>query len=318
VGDPLDLARVEPADLAHPLGGVGGHGVADRLEADGVLGDEPRIGQPVADDHVQHAVVEGGVGAGPQPHVLVGGAGHGRLPRVDHHQPGAAVPGPPEVLHGDREALGDVGAGDHDHLGLQQVGPGVAGPVDAEGLLVGGGRRHHAEPPVVVDVAGAQGHPGELAHQVGLLGGHAGAAEHPEGVRPVGLLDAADLRHGRVQGRLPGDRVQRPVPAVAQQRGEQPVRVVDLLVGDHALGAQPLLVDVVVARLHADDTTIHDPQVHAALHAAERAVGGDQALAGHGGLPVGGRLAAGLAAEVTGAGRDDRVAHLKPRLTVSR
>src|SRR4029450_5762298 len=38
VGHPLDLAGVEPADLAHPLGGVGGHGVADRLPADGVRG----------------------------------------------------------------------------------------------------------------------------------------------------------------------------------------------------------------------------------------------------------------------------------------
>jgi hypothetical protein len=94
--------------------------------------------------------------------------------------------------------------------------------------------------------------------------------------------------------------------------------MVDLLVGDHALGAQPLLVDVVVARLHADDTTVGDPQVHAALHAAERAVGGDQALAGHGGLPVGGRLAAGLAEEVPGARRDDRVAHQNPRLMASR
>src|SRR4029453_11294521 len=38
VGDPLDLARVEPADLAHPLGGVGGHGVADRPPTHGGLG----------------------------------------------------------------------------------------------------------------------------------------------------------------------------------------------------------------------------------------------------------------------------------------
>jgi hypothetical protein len=287
-----------------------------------VLGDEALVGEPVAGEHVQHAVVEGGVGAGPQGHVLVGGAGHGRLARVDHHQLGPAVPGPPEVLHGHREALGDVGPGDHDHLGLEQVGPGVAGPVDAEGLLVGGGRRHHAEPPVVVDVTGAQGHPGELAHQVGLLGGHAGPAEHPEGVAPVGGLDPLDLGHDPVQGRLPGDRVQRPVPGVAQQRAEQPVRVMDLLVGDHPLGAEPQLVDVVVAGLDPDDATIHDPEVHAALDAAERAVGRDQPLTGGGRLPVDGQLGPAGAAEVPDPGGHHRVAdgvgHLNPRLTASR
>jgi hypothetical protein len=242
--------------------------------------------------------------------------------RVHHHQLGPPVPGRPEVLHGHREALGDVAAGDDDQLGLQQVGPGVAGPVDAERLLVGGRRRHHAEPPVVVDVARAQRHPGELAHQVGLLGGHAGPAEHADGVASVGGLDAPQLGHDPLQGGLPGDRVQGGVAAVAQQRGEQPVGVVDLLVGDHPLGAQPQLVDVVVARLHADHATTHHPQVHAALDPAERAVGRDQPLTRGGRLPVGGRLAAGLAAEVAGAGWHHRVAHvgghLKPRFTPSR
>jgi hypothetical protein len=322
VGDPLDLARVEAADLAHPLRGVGGDGVAHLLEADGVLGDEALVGQAVADEHVQHAVVEGGVGAGPQGDVLVGGAGHGRLARVDHHQLGPPVPGPPEVLHGHREALGHVAAGDDHEVGLQQVGPGVAGPVDAEGLLVGRGRRDHAQPPVVVDVAGAQRHPGELAHQIGLLGGHAGPAEHPEGVAPVGRLDPPDLGHDPVEGRLPGDGVQRPVPPVAHERGEQPVGVVDLLVGDHPLGAQPQLVDVVVAGLDPDHAAVLDPEVHAALHAAERAVGRDQALAGRGGLPLGGRLAAPGAAEVAHPRGHHRVARRgrqrNPRLTASR
>jgi hypothetical protein len=330
VGDPLDLARVHPADVPDALGGVGGHGVAHRLPADRVLCDEALVGEPVAHDDVQHAVVEGRVGARPHPHVLVGGAGHGRLARVDHDQLGAPVPGAPEVLHEDREALGDVGPRGHDDLGFQQVGPRVAGPVDAEGLLVGRRRRHHAQAPVVVEVAGAQGHAGELAHQVGLLGGHAGPAEDPEGVAPVGVLDAPHLAGDAVQGGLPGHRAQGPVPPVAHERGEQPVGVVDLLVGHDPFGAQPHLVDVVVAGLDADDAAFADPQEHAALHAAEAAVGGDQLLAGRGRLPPGGRLAARLAAEVAGARRHDRVArtlgsrsaspgaHRNPRLTWSR
>jgi hypothetical protein len=85
-------------------------------------------------------------------------------------------------------------------------------------------------------------------------------------------------------------------------RGEEPVGVVDLLVGNHPLGAQPQLVDVVVARLDADHPALGDPQVHAALDAAERAVGGDEPLARGGRLPVGGRLGAAGAAEVADTG----------------
>jgi hypothetical protein len=208
---------------------------------------------------------------------------------------------------------------DHDDLGLQQVGPRVASAVDAERLLVGRRGRDHAEPAVVVDVTGAERDPGELAHQVGLLGGHARPAEHAEGVTPVGVLDAPHFTGDPVEGGLPRHRAQRRVPGLAHERGEQPVRVVDLLVGDHPLGAQPHLVDVVVARLDADDAALTDPQVHAALHAAEGAVGRDQPLAGRGRLPLGRRRAAGFAPEVTGAGRHDRVARpgaqLNPRLT---
>ena len=100
--------------------------------------------------------------------------------------------------------------------------------------------------------------------------------------------------------------MQRPVPGVAHQRAEQPVRVVDLLVGDHPWG-RAQLVDVVVAGLDPDHPALGHPEVHAALDAAEAAVGRDQPLAGRGGLPVGGRLGPAGAAEVADPGGDHRV-----------
>ena len=88
----------------------------------------------------------------------------------------------PEVVGGDRRALGDVRAGDEDHLRLRDVAPRVGAAIDAEDLLRRGRRRHHAEPAVVVDVGGPHGHARELAHQVRLLVGQRGAGQHGEGV----------------------------------------------------------------------------------------------------------------------------------------
>jgi hypothetical protein len=82
------------------------------------------------------------------------------------------------------------------------------------------------------------------------------------------------------------DEVQRLVPAAAlqgaalaaaaQHRVAQAIRVADLLVGDHPLGAQMALVVREVARLDAGHLAVGDPQIHAALHAAEGAVGRHQ------------------------------------------
>ena len=63
---------------------------------------------------------------------------------------------------------------------------------------------------------------------------------------------------------------------VSRTAGRAAGPVVDLLVGDHPLGAQPQLVDVVVAGLDPDHPALGHPEVHAALDAAEAAVGRDQ------------------------------------------
>lgn len=211
----------------------------------------------------------------------------------------------PHVLGHHGEALADVGARDQQAVGEQDVGEGVAGPVDAEGEFVGARGADHAESAVVVDVPGLEGDPGELSDQIGLFGEEAGPAEEPEGVVAVALLDALDLGDGEVERLVPGDLAEVLVTGAAQQRGGEPVGVVDLLVRVDPLGAQPHPVDVVVAGFDAEDLAAAvDAQMHPALHPAEAAVSGDERLAVLVGAPsVGGNPA--RVPEGPGAGRGE-------------
>lgn len=140
-GDLDDLGGGDAADVRGPLGGVGGDGGAHLVPAGGVLGEELLVGEPLADDDVQYGIEEGGVGAGLEGDVDVGGARDGRLARVDHDEGGTAVPGAPQVLGHDGEALPDVGPGDQQTVGEEDVGERIARPVDPEGELVGAGWR---------------------------------------------------------------------------------------------------------------------------------------------------------------------------------
>lgn len=333
-GDLDDLLGRDPADRRGTGGRVfGGLGLEFRPPG-GVVGEEVLVGEPFLDDDVQDGGEEGGVGAGLEGDVDVGGPGDGGLARVDDDEAGPAVPGSPDVLGHHGEALADVGARDEQAVGEQDVGEGVAGPVDAEGQFVGARRADHAEAAVVVDVPRLEGDPGELAHQIGLLGEQAGPAEEPEGVVAVGLLDALDLGDGEVERLLPGDLAEFLVAGVAHQRGGEPVGVVDLLIGVDALGTEPHPVDVVVAGFDAEDlaAAVH-AQIHPALDAAEAAVGRHERLAVLVGVPLVGRDAARVP-EGAGAGRgeggiqgDERSAvgsssrirgHLKPFFTWER
>ncbi len=304
-GDLDDLLGGDAADGGGAgrriLGGLG----LDLLPAGGVGGEVVLVGEPFGDDDVQYGGEEGRVGARLQGDVDVGGPGDGGLARVDDDEARPAVPGSPDVLGHHGEALAHVGAGDEQAVGEEDVGEGVAGPVDAEGELVGTGRADHAEAAVVVDVPGLEGDPGELAHQISLLGEEAGAAEEPEGVVAVGPLDALDLGDGEVERLVPGDLAELLVAGAAHERGGESVGVVDLLVGVDALGAEPHPVDVVVAGFDAEDlaAAVH-PQIHPALDAAEAAVGGDERLAVLVGVPLVGRDAARVP-EGAGAGRGE-------------
>ena len=151
--------------------------------------------EPVVLDHqMQDAVEERGVAARLDRQEQVAGPRDRRDARIDDDDLGALLAGLPDVVGRDRRALGDVGAAHQDHVGAEDVVPGIGGAVDPERLLVAGRGAHHAQPAVVVDVRRAQAHVGELAHQVGLLGGQARAGQQRERVPAVCGLDAIDLR----------------------------------------------------------------------------------------------------------------------------
>ena len=166
--------------------------------------------QPRCDHHVQHAVEDADVAARAHRDEEVGGAGDRRHARIEHDELRAVLARLPEIVGGDRRALGDVRAGDEDHLRLRDVAPRVGAAIDAENLLRRGRRRHHAEPAVVVDVGGAHGDPRELAHQVRLLVGQRGAGQHGEGVaarrRPGCAGSRARCGRARCPSRSAGSR----------------------------------------------------------------------------------------------------------------
>ena len=171
--------------------------VGDLLEPDGVRVDE-RVIEPVALDHdLQHAGEQRGVASRLDRQVQVAGARHRRDARILDDDLRALLARLPDVVGRDRRTLGDVRPGHPDHVGADHVGPRIGRAVDAERLLVGRAGADHAQPAVVVDERRLEADARELAEQIGLLGGEAGAAEDADGAGAVGLLDARDLQPRR-------------------------------------------------------------------------------------------------------------------------
>ena len=98
---------------------------------------------------------------------LPGGAG---FAGIDDDPPSAIVTLLPEIFVEDRKGLGTIRPREDQHLSKRYVAPRVGCPVDTKRLIVPGPGRHHAEPPVVVDVTSAESDPGKLAHYIGFLG----------------------------------------------------------------------------------------------------------------------------------------------------
>lgn len=109
-GDLDDLLGGDAADRGGAGGRVFGGLGLDLLPAGGVGGEIALVGEPFLDDDVQDGGEEGGVGAGLEGDVDVGGPGDGGLARVDDDEARPAVPGSPDVLGHHGEALSDVGA----------------------------------------------------------------------------------------------------------------------------------------------------------------------------------------------------------------
>ena len=112
--------------------------------------------------------------------------------------------------------VGDVGADEEDDIGVLHVGVGARRAVGAEGELVAGDGRGHAESGVAVVVAGAEAELDELAEGVELLGEELAGADDAEGFVAVALLNVAEaLDHG-VESFVPGDGSENAV--LAQER----------------------------------------------------------------------------------------------------
>ncbi len=138
-----------------------------------------------------------------------------------------------------------------------------------------GGRGRHAEPPVVVDHAGAQGNAGELAERVRLLVGQTAAAEAADRVGPVALLGVPDAGDDRAERLVPGSRAER-AGAVAgdrsQQWAEQALRVVEEVGRVPALRAQTAEVGREVRLRLEGGRPVARGHADAALQRAVRAV----------------------------------------------
>ena len=174
---------------ASDLGSTAGRPFTDRLgngvKPDRVLFDELAVEHVVLDDEMEYSVEERDVAPRLDGQEEIARARNRRDPRVDDDDLRASLSRLPHVARRDRRTLGDVRAGDDDELRLRDVRPRIGRAVDAESLLVGGARAHHAQAAVVVDVPGPESHAGELAHQVCLLGREARAAQDRECIRAV-------------------------------------------------------------------------------------------------------------------------------------
>ena len=176
--------------------------------------------------------------------IQIAGAGDRRDARILDDDLRALLARLPDVVGRDRRALGDVRAGDPDHVGADHVGPRVRRAVDAERLLVRGAGADHAQPAVVVDERRLQADARELPEQVGLLGRQAGAAEDADRAGAVGLLNPADLGGHASDGLLIRHRAEAVGRRrVAPQRRRQAIGMRALQVALHALRAEHAAIE---------------------------------------------------------------------------
>ena len=256
---------------------------------------QDHVGQP----QQQHEVGAGG-GLQVQSAVVVGHPGRGGTAGVDDDE-APVLAGVLQVLDERGHGLGGVRAQQQDGVGVVEVGHGERqAPVHPQRPVGGGRGGGHAEPAVVVDPRGPQGHPRELPQLVGLLVGQRPAAEDPHPVPAVPLLGGPELRGHPVQGRGPGHLLEDAVRP-AQQRCGEPCGVGEQLRRRPALPAHPAPVggelpggDLRVALRRGGHRT--GVQGHGALEGAVRAVGGRGAHAG--GSSWGRRDGAGLRAQM--------------------
>ncbi len=204
-----DLLLRHAGDALDELGPVAGGDGADLGEALGAALDVGLVDEAVAQQHVEDAVGERGVGARHRLQVQRRQLRRRRAARIDDDERAAAGLLRVEVAHEGRHRLGRVAAGEqHDVGALEILEREGQAAVEAEGLVRGRRARRHAVAAVVVDVGRADGDPRELAEEVGLLVGQGAAAEDADGVGAMGADRVAQAERDAIEGVAPADRHQ--------------------------------------------------------------------------------------------------------------
>ncbi|OIQ79003.1 hypothetical protein GALL_392840 [mine drainage metagenome] len=197
--------------------------------------------QPFGDDDVGQRVEQRDVGSRAQLQV-VGGVHVGAAHQVDAARVGddQSRAGAQSLLQPRREhrvRVGRVGADDQDHVGVVDRLEGLRSGRSAEGLPqpVAGRRMAHARAGIDVVVAESRAH--QLLHQIGFLVGAARRGDAADRAAAVLGLDAAELRRGVGDRRLPADLGPRLVDRTPDHRSRDAVLVRRVAPGEAALDA---------------------------------------------------------------------------------
>ena len=244
------------------------------VKADGVIGDKVVV-QPVVFDHqLQYAVKERNIAPRLDRQKEIAGAGNRGNTRINDDDLGTMFARLPDIIGSDRCTLSHIGSTNPDHLRAQDVAPGIGGAVNAKGFFVARRRAHHTKATVVVDVRRFEAHVSKLAHQIGLLGGQAGAAQQGKGVGAMLRLNTLNLRGDAVDGLVIVQCLEAAGRAgIARIGMEQAVGMGTLEIALHPFGAQfALIKGKVVTRFKADYLVCFDFEQNTALLTAKAAV----------------------------------------------
>ena len=204
---PRDLAdrrRVDTADLRGALGRVLLDELGQLAEVGDAVADERAVDEPARDHLVQHAVVEGDVGARLDLAEDVRVVGDPFAPGVDHDQLRAAAAGLLEERGGHGVVGRRVRPREDRHVGVDDVAVGRRHGARADALEQRGHAGGVAQAGAVVDVVGAEAGPDQLLEEVGLLVGALRRSEAGDRAGTVAVVDRLEPGGGEIECLVPG------------------------------------------------------------------------------------------------------------------
>ncbi len=200
--------------------------------------------------------------------------------RVHADQPGALLHRLDHPAEEDWMALGHVGAGDQDHLGVLDILVGAYGAIGAEGAGVADHGGGHAGSGVAVEIGGTYAGPEQLAEGVELLHAHLAGVVAGDRVGAVVRDQLLELVGHGGQGFIPRGLDHLAVPA--NERGGATVVGQDRLPLVDALRTEQAIVDrISLGASYSDGLVALHADLNAATGSAETAGGVDPLLRLH-------------------------------------